>query len=121
MKALTTRRPLRPGDVVSAAMAGDADAVRRLLELGFPVDAVDAQGCTGLLRAAGGGHAAAVDLLRPSRGRGGSAPQPAFDREAALALLQPASQSAPAREASPPAAEAPPRHFDFGSAVSLLL
>ena len=57
------RRPLRPGDVVSAAMAGDADAVRRLLELGFPVDAVDAQGCTGLLRAAGGGHAAAVDLL----------------------------------------------------------
>ncbi|MCA0197133.1 MAG: ankyrin repeat domain-containing protein [Proteobacteria bacterium] len=57
------KRPLRPADVVSAAMAGDADAVRRLLELGFPVDAVDAQGCTGLLRAAGGGHAAAVDLL----------------------------------------------------------
>ena len=57
------RRPLREADVVSAAMAGDADAVRRLLELGFPVDAVDAQGCTGLLRAAGGGHAAAVDLL----------------------------------------------------------
>jgi len=57
------RRPLRAGDVVSAAMAGDADAVRRLLEFGFPVDAVDAQGCTGLLRAAGGGHAAAVDLL----------------------------------------------------------
>ena len=57
------RRPLRPADMVSAAMAGDADAVRRLLELGFPVDAVDSQGCTGLLRAAGGGHAAAVDLL----------------------------------------------------------
>ncbi|WP_372016767.1 ankyrin repeat domain-containing protein [Pseudoxanthomonas sp. 10H] len=57
------RRPLREADVVSAAMAGDADAVRRLLELGFPVDAVDGQGCTGLLRAAGGGHAAAVDLL----------------------------------------------------------
>jgi len=57
------RRPLRPSDVVAAAMAGDADAVRRLLELGFPVDATDAQGCTGLLRAAGGGHAAAVDLL----------------------------------------------------------
>ncbi|UNK58979.1 ankyrin repeat domain-containing protein [Pseudoxanthomonas daejeonensis] len=57
------KRPLREADVVSAAMAGDADAVRRLLELGFPVDAVDAQGCTGLLRAAGGGHAAAVDLL----------------------------------------------------------
>ncbi|AKC86936.1 ankyrin repeat domain-containing protein [Pseudoxanthomonas suwonensis] len=57
------KRPLREADVVAAAMAGDADAVRRLLELGFPVDAVDAQGCTGLLRAAGGGHAAAVDLL----------------------------------------------------------
>ncbi|MBO9717444.1 MAG: ankyrin repeat domain-containing protein [Pseudoxanthomonas sp.] len=57
------KRPLRETDVVSAAMAGDADAVRRLLELGFRVDAVDAQGCTGLLRAAGGGHAAAVDLL----------------------------------------------------------
>jgi ankyrin repeat protein len=57
------RRPLRAADVVSAAMAGDADAVRRLLELGFPVDAEDSQGCTGLLRAAGGGHAAAVDLL----------------------------------------------------------
>lgn len=57
------RRPLRAADVVAAAMAGDAAAVHRLLELGFPVDATDSQGCTGLLRAAGGGHAAAVDLL----------------------------------------------------------
>ncbi len=57
------RRALRPSDVVAAAMSGDADAVRRLLEFGFAVDAVDAQGCTGLLRAAGGGHSAAVDLL----------------------------------------------------------
>lgn len=56
-------RALREADVPSAAMAGDADAVRRLLNLGFAVDAVDAQGCTGLLRAAGGGHAAVVDLL----------------------------------------------------------
>ena len=56
-------RPLRDADVPAAAMAGDADAVRRLIDLGLPVDAVDAQGCTGLLRAAGGGHAAAVDLL----------------------------------------------------------
>ena len=56
-------RPLREADVAAAAMAGDADAVRRLMELGMPVDAVDAQGCTGLLRAAGGGHAAVVDLL----------------------------------------------------------
>ena len=57
------RRALRPADVVAAATVGDVDALRRLLELGFPVDATDAQGCTGLLRAAGGGHAAAVDLL----------------------------------------------------------
>ncbi len=56
-------RPLRDADVPAAAMAGDADAVRRLIDLGAPVDAVDAQGCTALLRAAGGGHAAVVDLL----------------------------------------------------------
>ncbi len=56
-------RALRDADVPAAAMAGDADAVRRLIDLGLPVDATDAQGCTGLLRAAGGGHAAAVDLL----------------------------------------------------------
>ncbi|MDQ3229326.1 MAG: ankyrin repeat domain-containing protein, partial [Pseudomonadota bacterium] len=40
-----------------------ADAVRRLLDLGLPVDAVDTQGCTALLRAAGGGHRTTVDLL----------------------------------------------------------
>ncbi|KAF1702768.1 ankyrin repeat domain-containing protein [Pseudoxanthomonas suwonensis] len=56
-------RPLRASDVPAAAMAGDADAVRRLLDLGFAVDSTDAQGCTGLLRAAGGGHVAVVDLL----------------------------------------------------------
>jgi uncharacterized protein len=37
--------------------------VRRLLELGMPVDGTDEQGCTALLRAAGGGHRAVVDLL----------------------------------------------------------
>ena len=56
-------RPLRPTDMPAAAMAGDLDAVRRLLQLGLPVDAVDAQGCTGLLRASGGGHREVVDLL----------------------------------------------------------
>ncbi|MCD7098104.1 ankyrin repeat domain-containing protein [Stenotrophomonas sp. MMGLT7] len=56
-------RPLREADVPAAAMAGDADAVRRLLDLGLPVDATDAQGCTGLLRAAGSGHAQVVELL----------------------------------------------------------
>lgn len=57
------RRPLRPQDLPAAAMAGDADAVRRLLDLGLPVDATDRQGCTALLRAAGGGHREVTDLL----------------------------------------------------------
>ncbi|AWV06062.1 ankyrin [Lysobacter maris] len=57
------RRPLRDSDVPAAAIVGDTDAVRRLLDLGFPVDATDSQGCTALLRAAGGGHAELVELL----------------------------------------------------------
>ena len=57
------KRPLQATDVPGAAIVGDADAVRRLLDLGFPIDAVDTQGCSALLRAAGGGHRATVDLL----------------------------------------------------------
>lgn len=60
-------RPLRAADLPAAAMQGDADAVRRLLDLGLPVDAIDAQGCTALLRAAGGGHLDVVDLLLARR------------------------------------------------------
>nr|WP_246505525.1 ankyrin repeat domain-containing protein [Coralloluteibacterium stylophorae] len=56
-------RPLRGDDVPAAAMAGDAGAVERLLDLGFAVDATDAQGCTALLRAAGGGQLALVERL----------------------------------------------------------
>lgn len=56
-------RPLRATDLPAAAVLGDADAVRRLLDLGLPIDAVDAQGCTALLRAAGGGHRGVVELL----------------------------------------------------------
>ena len=56
-------RPLQPADLPAAAIAGDVDAVARLLDLGLPVDAVDAQGCTALLRAAGGGHDAIVETL----------------------------------------------------------
>jgi len=56
-------RPLMAIDVPAAAIVGDADAVRRLLDLGFDVDTVDAQGCSALLRAAGGGHRTTVDLL----------------------------------------------------------
>ncbi|ALN88283.1 ankyrin repeat domain-containing protein [Lysobacter capsici] len=57
------RRPLQAADVPAAAIVGDADAVRRLLDLGLSVDSPDSQGCTALLRAAGGGHRAVVDLL----------------------------------------------------------
>ena len=57
------RRPLQPADLPAAAIVGDLDAVRRLLDLGLPVDATDSQGCTALLRAAGGGHRALVDVL----------------------------------------------------------
>jgi len=57
------RRALREADVPAAAMSGDTDAVRRLIDLGLPVDAVDAQGCTALLRAAGGGHLGVVKHL----------------------------------------------------------
>ena len=57
------RRPLQPIDLPAAAIVGDLEAVRRLLDLGLPVDATDNQGCSALLRAAGGGHRALVDLL----------------------------------------------------------
>ena len=57
------RRALRADDLPAAAIVGDTDAVRRLLDLGFAIDTVDAQGCTALLRAAGGGHRAATELL----------------------------------------------------------
>lgn len=50
------RRPLRADDLPQAAAAGDVDAVKRLLELQFPVDARDRQGATALLRACGAGH-----------------------------------------------------------------
>lgn len=57
------RRPLLPSDLPATAIVGDLDAARRLLALGLPVDACDAQGCTALLRAAGGGHRALVEFL----------------------------------------------------------
>ncbi|MBS0464006.1 MAG: ankyrin repeat domain-containing protein [Proteobacteria bacterium] len=56
-------RPLHPTDLPAAAAVGDAGAVRRLLDLGMPIDTVDAQGCTALLRAAGGGQLVVVGML----------------------------------------------------------
>ncbi len=56
-------RALRPSDLPQAAVSGDVDAVRRLIDLGMPINSADVQGCTALLRAAGGGHRAVVELL----------------------------------------------------------
>ena len=60
-------RRFEEADLPSAAALGDAEAVRRLLSLGLIVDAVDAQGCTALLRAAGAGH---LDLVQTLLERG---------------------------------------------------
>jgi ankyrin repeat protein len=56
-------RALEAADLPAAAIVGDADAVRRLLDIGFAIDTVDGQGCSALLRASGGGHRACVELL----------------------------------------------------------
>ena len=56
-------RALVPADLPAAAQQGDADAVRRLIGLGLAVNSVDAQGCTAVLRAAGGGHRDVLELL----------------------------------------------------------
>ncbi len=56
-------RRLRADDLPAAAACGDADAVMRLVELGFALDSSDRQGATALIRAAGAGHAALVVQL----------------------------------------------------------
>lgn len=56
-------RRLGDADLPAAAAFGDIDAVERLLGLGLPLDAIDAQGATALIRAAGCGHAALVVRL----------------------------------------------------------
>ncbi|MGD9583098.1 MAG: ankyrin repeat domain-containing protein [Lysobacterales bacterium] len=56
-------RPLRAADLPAAAAFGDLEAVRKLCALGLPANSTDALGCTALLRAAGGGHAALVECL----------------------------------------------------------
>ena len=56
-------RPLHGSDLPAAAISGDVDAVTRLLDLGLPADATDPQGCSALLRAAGGGHDIIVQRL----------------------------------------------------------
>jgi uncharacterized protein len=57
------QRRLRAHDLIAAATLGDVAAVEKLLDLGLPVDGVDAQGASPLLRAAGCGHAPLVGIL----------------------------------------------------------
>ncbi|HET7845075.1 MAG TPA: ankyrin repeat domain-containing protein [Xanthomonadales bacterium] len=63
-------RALRADDVPAAAMQGDSAAVDKLLALGLSIDARDAQGCTALLRACGGGR---EDLVATLLARGADA------------------------------------------------
>jgi ankyrin repeat protein len=56
-------RPLRVADMPAAAAMGDIEAIERMLVLGFPLDAEDAQGATALIRAAGSGYAGLVVRL----------------------------------------------------------
>lgn len=57
------RRPIVPADLPGAAAGGDIDAVEKLLAYGLPIDSVDAQGASALIRAAGSGYAALVVRL----------------------------------------------------------
>ena len=90
------RRPLRDDDLIRAAKQGADTAVRRLLELGFPVDARDAQGATPLLHACGAGHRDVAAVLidagadiaaSASNGMTPLAAAVAARREALVALL----------------------------------
>lgn len=56
-------RRLIGADLVAAARLGDLGAVRRLLTLGLDAASRDQQGCTAVIRAAGGGHRHVLDEL----------------------------------------------------------
>jgi len=57
------RRALRAADLPAAAIAGDVEAVGKLVEVGMPLEAVDTQGATALIRACGLGHVGVVQQL----------------------------------------------------------
>lgn len=60
-------RRLADHDLVEAAQCGDSAAVHRLLALGLSLEGRDRQGCTALIRAAGGGHDTVLDALLNQR------------------------------------------------------
>jgi len=57
------KRRLFPADTSAAATLGDLEAVKKLLHLGFSVNATDRQGASALLHAAGSGHVDLVEFL----------------------------------------------------------
>ena len=56
-------RPLKEADLARAARAGDRATVRRLLQLGVPINGRDERGATALVHAAGAGHLELVTEL----------------------------------------------------------
>ncbi len=56
-------RALRGADLPAAAAGGDIDAVDKLIALGIPINSVDHQGASALIRAAGSGFAGLVVRL----------------------------------------------------------
>ncbi len=79
------KRALRDADLPAAASLGDIAAVDKLLELDLPIDALDAQGASALLRAAGAGHAdLVVHLLERGAQVGRAAPSGATALSAAV-------------------------------------
>lgn len=56
-------RRLRADDLPAAATAGDVAAIDKLLELGFPVDAIGHDGTTALIAACARGHASVATRL----------------------------------------------------------
>ena len=57
------QRPLRDADLPAAAQLGDVAAVAKLIDLGLPIDAPDAQGASALIRAAGAGRTDLLSML----------------------------------------------------------
>lgn len=82
-------RRLQPEDLPRAADAGDADAVDKLLQLGFPVDSPNARGASALVYAAGRGHRdVALRLLEAGADPGRATPDGVTPLIAAINMHQ---------------------------------
>lgn len=85
------KRRLRDSDLPAAARQGDAVAVDKLLDLGLPIDAVDAQGATALVHAAGAGH---IDIVTRLLDRGAQTERAAAGGATALSAAVSARREA---------------------------